>query len=306
MKRFLTILLALCLLVPMGVHAADSGTWGENMSWSFEGNTLTITGTGDGKMADFAQKEDAPWYGYRERIQKLVLVDVYYIGARAFQNYDALAEIHFGEKLYEVGEQAFKGCDGLVHLTMPKSFKVFGPESFRGCANLQTITCLGRFPSFRLNCLWDVYVKILYPKENAPWWPKDTIAELEATFKGRLEFLTTDLEDLVPPETTPPETTPEPTTPVPTTPVPTTPPPTTPAPTPVPTVTQPPVSTPAPTPAPTPLPTPAPTQPPAQEPMDTTQSILIGGAIILAVLAAGGLCAGLVSIHNNNRRRRQR
>ncbi len=308
MKRFLTIILGLCLVLPISVSAAESGTVGENITWSFDGETLTVTGSGDGKMADFTAKEDAPWYGCKDQIQKLVLVDVYYIGAHAFQDYDGLTQINFGSKLYEVGEQAFKGCDGLENLTMPESFKIFGPESFRGCKNLQTITCLGRFPSFRLNCLWDVYVKILYPKENAYLWPEDTIHQLEANFNGRLEFLTTDLEDLAPPVTTPPETTPQPTTPPPTTPAPTTPAPTTPAPTvSVPVVTQPAPTTPAPTtPAPT---TPAPTQPPQSsqpEAKDTSRQAWTGVAIILGVISTGGMLAGGISIYKNNRRKKQR
>ncbi len=305
MKRFLALAAAFCLLLglcPLNARAAESGAWGDNMTWSFDGQTLTISG--EGKMADCT--DGAPWHIYKEQVKKLVFTGgVTYIGANAFSDFDALTQIDFGDKLYEVGKQAFKNCDGLVDITMPASFKIFGEEAFRGCKALKTITCLGRFPSFRLNCLWDVYVKILYPAENR--WPLKEIQNLEKAFNGRIEFLTTEGEDPNPPEepTTPPETTPEPTTTAPQT----TPPETTP----VPTVTtaaatEPPATTPEPTPVPTtaPLTMPTPTEPSNQPPQDTGRSVWLGAAIILAVLSIGGLCAGLVTLSKNRRRRRRR
>ncbi len=304
MKRFFAMAAALYLLLalfPVTAQAVESGTWGENMTWRFDGETLTISGAG--KMDDCA--EGAPWHTYRQQVKKLVLTGgITYIGANAFTDFDALTEIDFGDKLHEVGKQAFSGCDGLVDITMPASFKIFGEEAFRGCKNLKTITCLGRFPSFRLNCLWDVYVKILYPAENN--WPVSEVQNLEKAFKGRIEFLTTDGTDPNPPQdpTTAPETTPQ-TTPEPTTP-PTTPAPeTTPGPTEtVPVPTLPPQTTPELT-AP-PETTPAPTEPVPDAPQGKARDRWLGAAIILAVLSLGGMGAGLVTLSKNSRRRRRR
>lgn len=43
MLMVLTIILA---MVP-GVHAAQSGTWGDNGIWTFDNGTLTISGSGE-------------------------------------------------------------------------------------------------------------------------------------------------------------------------------------------------------------------------------------------------------------------
>lgn len=296
MKRIIVCLAVLSLLLcPLAVQAAEGGDWGE-MTWSFDGETLTITGSG--KMDDCT--DGAPWHAYKEQVKRLVFAGgVTYIGADAFSDFDALTEVDFGSALYEIGPRAFQGCDGLTDITLPDSFKIFGEECLRGCKNLKTITCLGRFPSFRLNCLWDVYVKILYPAENK--WPVEEVRNLEEAFHGRIEFLTTAGDDPNPP-TTPPDTTPEPTTPPPTTPQPTTP---------APTVTVPVVTDPAPTqpdttpePTTTPATTPAPTQP-TEEPKSGSKA-WVGVAIILAAVSAGGLIATGVSMSKKKQRRNRR
>lgn len=298
MKRIFFCLLTFALLLcPMAVQAAESGTWGD-MTWTFDGDTLTISGSG--KMTDFEQTQAAPWDGYKDQIKRLVFTgDITYIASYAFDDFDALTEIDFGKALHEIGPRAFKGCDGLKNITLPDTFKIFGEECFRGCKNLETITCLGRFPSFKLNCLWDVYVKILYPEENL--WPLDQINKLEEAFHGRIEFMTISGKDPNPP-TTPPETTPEPTTPPPTTPAPTTPAPTVT----VPVVTQPiPVTTPEMTTTPAPT-TPVPTQPSEPEIKDTSDRAWIGVAIVLGTVSAGGLAAGSISLYKNSQSKNQR
>ena len=129
---------------------------GDDLVWSYEDGTLTISGTGE--MDDY--EEDAPWAAYKKEITKVVLEGVTYVGARAFNNYDAIEEVDFGTELYELGTQSFRSCEGLTKISLPKSFKIFGEESFNSCSNLKEIHCSGKFPSFKQNCLWAVYATI--------------------------------------------------------------------------------------------------------------------------------------------------
>ena len=184
----------------------EPGQCGEDLYWSFADGTLTISGSGE--MDDF--EEDAPWAAHKKEIKTVVLKGVTYIGANAFRNYDALTSVDFGSKLYEIGSNAFRSCDGLTSISLPASFKVFGESSFMSCANLKEIHCAGRFPSFRQNSMWDTYVTIYYPADKP--WSASTIEELEAAFKGRIEFLASDGKDPIPNE--PEETVPEETEPV--------------------------------------------------------------------------------------------
>lgn len=159
-------------------------------SWSLEGSTLKISGSGAMEELD----GDAPWYPFREEITKVEFSGgVTYVCAGAFSDYDTITEVDFGDAMYELGSRSFYDCDGLTTLSMPDTFKVFGEECLRGCSRLKEIHCAGRFPSFRLNCLWDSYVKIYFPV-NKPWGI-EYIQQLEEAFHGRIEFLASDGSD---------------------------------------------------------------------------------------------------------------
>ena len=197
MKQLFSILIALCLMLPLTVPAAAAESEGDlaagtvgDFTWSLSGNTLTITGTG--AMEDFA--EDAPWLPYASEIQKVVFTGgVTYVAANAFADYDTITEVDFGDAMYELGKRSFYSCDGLTRLDMPASFKVFGEDSLRACSRLTEIHCQGRFPSFRLNSLWDTYAKIYFPADRP--WSVELIQQLEEAFHGRIEFLASDGTD---------------------------------------------------------------------------------------------------------------
>ena len=116
----------------------------------------------------------------------------------------------FGDALTQIGAKAFLSCDGLTKLQLPRSFKIFGEECLRDCTNLTEIHCEGGFPSFKLNCLWNSYLQIIYPAERP--WPVSLVEELEGAFQGRIEFLASDGTDPYTP-TEPEETTTETTVP---------------------------------------------------------------------------------------------
>ena len=203
MKKLLTVILSVCLLMSLSapVFATEAtelettpvraeNQCGEDMTWAFSDGTLTIKGSG--AMDDF--ESEAPWAAHKKEIKRVVLSGkISYIGARAFKNYDALETVNFGNSLHEIGTESFKSCDGLTVIYLPESFKIFGESSFASCSNLTSIYCSGRFPSFRLNCMWDTYGKIYYPADNP--WGVQYIEQMETAFKGRIEFLAADGTD---------------------------------------------------------------------------------------------------------------
>jgi len=298
MKKLLSILLVLCLLaVPVCAEEIEtSGTCGEAMVWEYADGVLTIEG--EGNMDDF--EEDAPWAAFKEEIKRVELDGVEYLGTRSFKDYDALETVNFGKDLYEIGTEAFMSCDGLTVIYLPATFKVFGESSFNSCSNLTSIHCSGRFPSFRMNCLWNTFGTIYYPADKP--WGTEYIAQLEEAFKGRIEFLASDGTDHYRPEE---ET--EPVTEVPTAPPTEAP---TAAPTEAPTLPPVPAFTEAPTEAPTQAPaTEAPAAPPTLPPETNPESgpeqeskswigLVIVGAALGFLLTAG------IAVAISNRRGR--
>lgn len=182
----------------------DPGYCGETMTWELSDGVLTISG--DGMMDDFP--EYAPWVNQRDEIISVVFTgDVTYIGQRAFWDCDKLESVDLGDTLKEIGKDAFKSCDVLPVLYLPATFKVFGEGSLQSCPGLKALYCAGRFPSFRLNCLWDTYLTIYYSADHP--WSEATIAELETAFKGRVSFEPAD--NVLPPDPTEPTESTEPT-----------------------------------------------------------------------------------------------
>lgn len=298
MKRFVTLLAACLLLVHLAIPgfateeteettSRPANACGENLTWSYSGGTLTITGTGD--MEDYPA--GAPWDDYAGSITEIVLTGgVTKVGSDAFSGFTALKEVDFGDSLREIGENAFRGCTGLTSVSLPKSFRLFGPSCFQDCTNLEEVHCAGGMPSFRSNCLWNgSHITVFCPDDNV--WSVKYVEELETNFGGRLEVLTESGKDVYtwPDETTVPT---EPATQPATQPA-------TEAPT-VPTVpqTQPPVTEPATTaPEETTEATSAPTQPPQTEALeDSDQREPISGILVGTCILSGTLSLLLIGM----------
>lgn len=208
MKRKLICFLALCLLMtalPLAALATETeaaeilrqpGQCGEDLSWSYEDGTLTISGIG--AMDDYTDG-DAPWLEYKDSIETVIFSgEVTHVGACAFTDYDNLTQVDFGEFMHTISYRAFKSCDGLTEIYLPKSFRRFGEESFMNCKNLTQIRCRGGMPSFNANCVWDTYATVFYPTNNP--WPSDLVMQLFQAFHGRVQFFMAPEEELIPPE----------------------------------------------------------------------------------------------------------
>ena len=237
---------------------------GDNLTWSLDGSTLTVTGSGE--MYDCTG--GAPWEADKDRIASVVFTGgVTYVGAEAFMDCENLESVDFGGAMYAIGPDAFRNCTGLTTISLPATFRRFYESCFQGCSNLGKIYCTGPMPNFRSNCLWTGDYITIYTAVNNPW-PQEYVEQLVNNFSGRL-YVVTGSGDSYYEYTEPTEASTEvPTTEAPTEPttVPTE------APTEAPTepTTAP---TEAPTEAPVTVPTEAPTQAPTKEP-DPVDEIL--------------------------------
>ena len=189
-KRFFINLLAALMLIAAltpaafaldGRHIAD-GTCGEGLSWSLDGYTLTVTGSGE-------MEDGAPWAEYKDHIEHVVLTGgITKVGKEAFYKYDRIETVDFGDALTEIGDRAFYGCEDIDFIHLPSTFKKFGAESFRGCLNLKYVYCDGGMPRFGSSCLWSGgYISVFYPTNNP--WPADSVNQLVHNFGGKLGIM---------------------------------------------------------------------------------------------------------------------
>ena len=139
-KRILSLLLALALLcamlpqIALPARADSSGTCGDNLTWTFDSATGTLTVAGSGEMYDFddySPDDYSPWYSYKSQILHVVLPDgLTKIGGCAFDGCTGLTQITLPAGLTEIGWGAFFGCTGLTDVVIPASVTEIRDKAF--------------------------------------------------------------------------------------------------------------------------------------------------------------------------------
>lgn len=154
-SQFGGVLLALflCLfLLPVPAGAEDEDDKIGNLTWSLEGGTLTISGTGN--MPDYDNFTDWPWDDQRDIIRAVTIeAGVTSIGVEAFYNCTNLEEVTFaeGSQLETIGDAAFSGCKSLTSIKIPANVTSIGNYAFNNCTSLTSIgipasvTSIGRY-----------------------------------------------------------------------------------------------------------------------------------------------------------------
>ena len=138
MKKQLFLLMM--MLLPMMANADASGTCGDNLTWTYEEATKTLTITGEGAMYGYLSNV-SPWYEYRGEIASVVLESgVTSIGFLAFNECSGLTSVTIPNSVTSIVDGAFTGCSGLTSITIPNSVTSIGGWAFDGCFGLISIT----------------------------------------------------------------------------------------------------------------------------------------------------------------------
>ena len=87
-----------------------SGQCGDNLYWSYQNNTITISGFGE-------MNDNRPWGLFTNEIQTVVLPNgITHIGNDAFSDCTGLSEITIPYTVTSIGDYAFAGCRKLVQV----------------------------------------------------------------------------------------------------------------------------------------------------------------------------------------------
>lgn len=112
------LLLVFLMLLPMAAYADDSGSCGDNLTWTFVESTGTLTISGSGAMTDFANNMSIPWYAYINSLEKVIIENgVTTIGENAFYGC-ALSSINIPQSVTSIGIGAFSSCSSLTSITV--------------------------------------------------------------------------------------------------------------------------------------------------------------------------------------------
>ena len=171
MKRLLG--LVLCILfgaavITMPVHAEEeketSGTCGEDLTWTFEDGTLTISGEGEMDAYDYFSAP-TPWADLLSEIITIVIEDgVTSISEDAFYRADQLTDVTIPDSVLTIGESAFSRCDKLAEITIPDGVVTVGDSAFYSCRSLASVSVgksvenLGQETFSDCNVISDIWV----------------------------------------------------------------------------------------------------------------------------------------------------
>ncbi len=140
LKKGIAMLLAtLCALnltvVSFAEETVTSGTCGENVSWSFDEVTGTLTISGEGAIEEYIG-----WSGLGEKIKTLNIKDgITEICDFAFSDCTSLKTVYLPENLTKLGEFVFSGCTLLLNVEIPNGVVCIGDGAFYNCTSLEKV-----------------------------------------------------------------------------------------------------------------------------------------------------------------------
>lgn len=134
MKKHL--LLLLLTLLAMVARADDSGSCGDNVTWTFNETVQTLTFSGSGEIPGVRK-----WFKYESSIKRIIIEEgITSIGNDAFAYCKTFSIIDIPNSVTSIGSSAFQGCSSLSSITIPNSVTTIGNFAFQKCSGLSSIT----------------------------------------------------------------------------------------------------------------------------------------------------------------------
>ena len=130
---------ALCFTVP----ALAIGTVSDNITWTQEGSTLNIEGSGD-MVLEYEYLTEIPWYHLKTEVDTILIGEgVTSIAEGAFTAFRLVKRVELPQSLSVIGPSAFLSCEGLENVTLPDRVIKIESGAFVGCESLKTISIPG-------------------------------------------------------------------------------------------------------------------------------------------------------------------
>ncbi|MBE6563105.1 MAG: hypothetical protein E7660_05155 [Ruminococcaceae bacterium] len=132
MRRFLSIILALLMvigMVPVAV-SAEAGVTDDGFSYTSNGTNVYITGY-EGKETELVFPSEIGG------------VPVVYISQKAFYGNTDITKVILPEGVKNIMATAFYGCSSIAEMHLPESISIVGNEAFRGCTGLKRVYYAG-------------------------------------------------------------------------------------------------------------------------------------------------------------------
>lgn len=133
---------SLSALIPVSADTTDTGTCGangDNVKWSYDSSTSTLTLSGAGATAGYYLSNEQPYYNCGA---KTIIVEegITSLGTHVFSDFPYLQSVSLPDSLTTIGYGSFSGNKFLEKITIPNKVTNLGNYSFARCSKLESIT----------------------------------------------------------------------------------------------------------------------------------------------------------------------
>lgn len=140
MKK-IVLTLAVILMMTTQAFADQTGTCGENATWTLDETTGVLTVSGTGSMYEYRNPSfQSPFYCNTQIKQVVINKGITTIGSGSFDSCTELESITMPNSVTSIGKDAFSGCSKLTTIVIPNSVTTIGNGAFYLCSNLASIT----------------------------------------------------------------------------------------------------------------------------------------------------------------------
>lgn len=137
MKKFIFLFIVFRACIDATFAITDSGTCGDNLTWSLDRETKQLTIIGSGEMTNYSNS--GPWVS--SDVYTIILPEgLTHIGNHAFSSCDKVVSLTLPKTLISIGEFAFSHCTSLTAIDIPDNVSTIGVHAFYYCLGLETIS----------------------------------------------------------------------------------------------------------------------------------------------------------------------
>lgn len=176
-------------------HAYE-GSIGDNVKWSFDPETGTMTYSGTGAMYDYTSRKGLPYFHLLGEVKSVVVEEgVTTIGNYAFQYMTELSSVSLPKSLRSVGTFAFGYCAKLTEVTIPEGVTHIGSKTFSSC-KLTTLNLPSTLQYIDMKCFDGTSVVDVYYNGTKAAWEQ---IEISSQSQGNATLLSSNIhyqEDL--------------------------------------------------------------------------------------------------------------